>query len=53
MKLEQFVQVRIRGWLAHKHRAHYPSAQRYSAKYIYGTLGVLNMAQVLGASRMP
>ena len=53
VKLERFVQVRIRGWLAHKHRAHYPSAQRYSAKYIYGTLGVLNMAQVRGASRRP
>ena len=53
VKLEQFVQNRLRGWLAHKHRAQHRSVRRYSAKHIYGDLGVLNMAQVLGASRMP
>jgi len=51
-KLQRFVQVRIRGWLVHKHRVESRGECRYPAPYIYDTLGIIDVTRVLGAARM-
>jgi hypothetical protein len=52
-RLEVFTQRRIRGWLVHKHRIEGRGERRYPATYIYGTLGIVNLAQVLTDARTP
>ena len=52
-KLEAFTQRRIRGWLVHKHRVEGRGERRYPAKYLYGSLGLVNLAQVLTDARTP
>ena len=52
-KLQRFVQVRIRGWLVHKHRVESRGECRYPAPYIYDTLGIIDVTRVLKAARMP
>ena len=51
--LERYTQCRIRGWLVHKHRNEGRGERRYPAKYIYGTFGVVSLAQVLTDARTP
>ncbi len=47
--LERFVQTRVRGWLVHKHRVGSRGECRYPAKYLYGTLGLVNPTACLTA----
>ena len=50
-RLEKFTQNRIRGWLVHKHRVEGRGECRFPAKYLYGSLGVVNLAEVLTDAR--
>jgi RNA-directed DNA polymerase len=52
-KLERFAQQRIRGWLVHKHRVEGRGERRFQSRYIYGTLGLINLTRLLSPSRMP
>ena len=52
-RLERFTQGRVRGWLVHKHRGEGRGECRYPAKHLYGTLGLVNLAQVLTDARTP
>jgi RNA-directed DNA polymerase len=51
--LERFLQHRLCGWLAHKHKVRTSGERRYPATYIYGELGLFNLTQVLKPSRTP
>ena len=53
VKLEKFIQQRIRGWLVHKHRVEGRGECRFPVAYIYGTLGLVNLARLLSPSRTP
>ena len=53
MKLESFLQSRIRGWLVHKHRVGSRGISRYPAKHLYETLGLIYTPGVLRTSRKP
>jgi RNA-directed DNA polymerase len=51
-RLERFLQLRVRGWLVHKHRVGSRGESRYPADHIYDHMGVINPSQVL-VSRKP
>jgi len=53
VKLERFLQGRLRGWLVHKHRVPGRGECRYPAATIYDRMGLINLARVLVPSRMP
>jgi RNA-directed DNA polymerase len=46
-QLQRFLQTRVRGWLAHKHRVEGRGECRYRATYIYGTLGLVDPSGVM------
>jgi len=47
-ELEKFIQSRMQSWLVRKHKVDPGSkSRRFSAPYLYGTLGLLNVAAVL------
>jgi hypothetical protein len=52
-RLQRFVQSRIRRWLVHKHKVRSRGECRYPATYIYDTMGVVNVTQVLATPRTP
>ena len=52
-KLERFLQQRLRDWLVHKHRVGSRGECRYPAPYLYETLGLVNLCQVIATMRMP
>ncbi len=52
-RLQRFVQSRIRGWLVHKHKVGSRGECRYPATYIYDTMGVVNVTQVLATPCTP
>jgi RNA-directed DNA polymerase len=51
VKLEKFLQQRVRGWLVHKHRVEGRGECRFPVGYLYGTLGLVNLARLLSPSR--
>ncbi len=53
VELDQFTQERVRCWLARKHKLDTRGENRFPAKYIYSTLGLINIPKVLAARRMP
>jgi RNA-directed DNA polymerase len=51
-KLERFIQTRMQSWLVRKHKVDPGSKyRRFSAAYLYGTLGLINVAAVLSPLR--
>jgi RNA-directed DNA polymerase len=53
VRLEKFLQQRVRGWLVHKHRVEGRGECRFPVAYLYGTLGLVNLARLLSPSRTP
>jgi RNA-directed DNA polymerase len=52
-RLERFAQQRVRGWLVHKYRVGSRGECRFPVDYIYGTLGLTYLTEVLAHSRTP
>jgi RNA-directed DNA polymerase len=53
VRLERFLQQRVRGWLVHKHRIEGRGECRFPAEFLYTTLGLVNPCDALRTSRTP